>query len=174
MYGAGISDAHLRSMFINILPESVRKDIHEKPGFTTSQPCIDHVLADIGRLNDVQLSKMHSDRLKQSLSSTQRISPVLDKEEHIEKTADVPKPEEQFQALIDALSNKMENLVAAIARPNARPGPKRAPSQFAKYGDKCLHCGSGDHRARECPVKKALLAKNGRKNPPRYKSAFDK
>ena len=174
MYGAGISDAHLRSMFINILPESVRKDIREKPGLTTLQQCIDHVLADIGRLNDVQLSKMHSDRLKQSLSSTQRISPVLDKEEHIEKTADVPKPEEQFQTLINALSNKMENLVAAIARPNARPGPKRAPSQFAKYGDKCLHCGSGDHRALECPVKKALLAKNGGTFPPGYKSAFDK
>ena len=154
MYGAGISDAHLRSMFINILLESVRKDIREKPGLITLQLCIDHVIADIGRLNDVQLWKMHSDRLKQSFSSTQRISPVLDKEEHIEKTADVPKPEDQFQTLFNALSNKMENLVAAIARPNARPGPKRAPSQFAKYGDKCLHCGSGDHRALECQPRK--------------------
>ena len=73
MCGAGISDAHLRSMFINILPESVRKDIREKPGLTTLQTCIDHVLADIGRLNDVQLSKFKISKLKDSLKTKTKI-----------------------------------------------------------------------------------------------------
>ena len=71
----------------------------------------------------------------------------------------------------------MGNIVAAVARPKARAAPgrdKRGPSKFAQFGDKCLHCGSPDHRARECPVKKAVLSKNGGKFPPGYKSAFDK
>ena len=177
MYGAGISDAHLKSMFLNILPDSVNKDLREKPQLISLQQCIDHVLADIGRLNDVQLSKMHMDRLKQSLGSTQRISQVL---EQTERSEDTPKADDPFKLLLNALSDKMDkmgNIVAAVARPKARATPgrdKRGPSQFAQFGDKCLHCGSGDHRARECPVKKSLLAKNGGKFPAGYKSAFDK
>ena len=73
-YGVGISDMHLRSMFINILPPSVQKEVREKPGLITLQQCIDHVLCDLGRLNDAQLSKLHMDRLKQSLNPSQRIS----------------------------------------------------------------------------------------------------
>lgn len=84
-YGVGISDNHLRSMFINILPAAVQKEVREKPGLSTLQKCIDHVISDLGRLNDAQLSKLHLDRFKQSLSSTQRVSPVLEQEEQVEK-----------------------------------------------------------------------------------------
>ena len=179
MYGSGISDAHLKSMFLNILPDSVNKDVREKPNLVSLQQCIDHVLSDVGRLNDVQLSKMHMDRLKQSLAPAQRISPVL---EQPEKPEGQSQSDDPFKLLLNVLSEKMdrmENIVAAVARPKARAAPntgrdKRGPSQFAQFGDKCLHCGSGDHRARECPVKKSLLAKNGGKFPPGYKSAFDK
>ena len=173
-YGSGISDAHLRSMFINILPPTVQKDVRENRELNTLQRCIDHVLSDLGRLNDAQLSKMHSDRLRQSLSSTQRISPVLEYEERQEQPSQ-PKPDDQMKDLINALSSKMENMVAAaVARPKARAQPKRAQSDFAKFGDRCLHCGSDKHRARDCPVKKSLIEKNGGKLPVGYKSAFDK
>ena len=132
-YGAGISDAHLRSMFINILPAVVQKEVREKPGLDTLQKCIDHVLSDLGRLNDAQLSKLHMDRLKQSLSSTQRISPVLDQEEPVEKAAVGQNNEDQLKSFINVLSDKMEDLVAAVnqqPRPKARAAPKRAQSDL--------------------------------------------
>ena len=182
-YGAGISDNHLRSMFINILPAAVQKEVREKPGLTTLQKCIDHVISDLGRLNDAQLSKLHLDRFKQSLSSTQRVSPVLEQEEQVEKPHESSNQEDQFKTLINALTDKMENFVAAVTqnpRPKARAQPKRGdsrergPSDYVKFGDKCLHCASEKHRAIDCPVKKSLMVKNGGKLPPGYKSAFDK
>ena len=114
------------------------------------------------------------ERLKQSLSATQRISPVIDKEETPEPTAAVDKAEDKFQSMINAITDKMEHLCAAVARPKAQAQPKRAASDFAKFGNRCLHCGSDKHRARDCNVKKALLEKNGGSLPAGYKSAFDK
>ena len=58
-YGGGISDQHLKSMFLNILPPNVQKEVREKPELTTLQTCIDHVLSDLGRINDANLSKLH-------------------------------------------------------------------------------------------------------------------
>ena len=176
MYGAGISDVHLRSMCIHILPPTVQKDVREKPELTTLQSCINFVLADLGRLNDVHLSKLHSERLKTSLSSTQRLSPLIENEtddtgnRSVEKT----KTEDMFKSVISALSDKLDNIVAAIPRAKAKARPNRKPSDFAKFGDRCLHCGSEKHRARDCPITKALREKNGGKLPSDYKSAFDK
>ena len=185
-FGQGISEPHLKSMFINILPPTVQKEVRENKELLTLQSCIDHVLTDLGRINDVNLSKLHMDRLKQSLSSSQRISPVLDVDERqalaeaASEASAAPNPDSHFHSAISALSERMESLVAAIsggggARPNSKTQPpRRGMSDFAKFGDKCLHCGSDKHRARECPVKKALLDKNGGKFPEGYKSAFDK
>ena len=134
-------------------------------------------MSDLGRINDAQLSKLHVERLKHSLNASQRISPVLNKEETVEPTAassEPPKSDDHFHSAINALSEKFDSLVAAIARPKARPQAKRGTSDFAKFGDRCLHCGSDKHRALECPVKRALLEKNGGKFPTGYKSAFDK
>jgi hypothetical protein len=168
-------------MFINILPPAVAKEVREKPDCTTLQKCIDHVLSDLGRLNDANLSKLHMERLKQSLSASHRLNPVLSQEENRDEAgapAIVQKPENQLHLVVNALSEKMESLVAAIApRPKSRESraqPQRRTSDFAKFGDKCLHCGSDKHRAKDCPVKKALLEKNGGKFPAGYKSAFDK
>ena len=181
-YGTGISDVHLKSMFINILPPSVQKEVREKPGLATLQQCIDHVLADLGRLNDVHLSKLHTERLKQSLHPTQRISPVLEKDEQQVKE-EVTTDGSDFKSLINILTSKMDTFVAAVGatRTTAKPqtGARtstgaRVPSDFQKFGNRCLHCGSEDHRAINCPVKKSLMAKNNGKLPPGYKSAFDK
>ena len=183
-YGTGISDVHLKSMFLNILPPGVQKEVREKPGLATLQQCIDHVLADLGRLNDVHLSKLHTERLKQSLHPSQRISPVLEKEEQQAKDeVDADNSGGQFTSLINILTSKMDHLCAAVGagRPGAKPqaGARvqtgaRVPSDFQKFGNRCLHCGSEDHRAINCPVKKSLMAKNNGKLPPGYKSAFDK
>ena len=113
-YGSGISDMHLRSMFINILPPAVQKDVREKPGLATLQQCIDHVLSDLGRLNDAQLSKLHMDRLKQSLNPSQRISPVVDKEEPAEEPQEISGHERQMTSLLNALSDRVEHIAAAV------------------------------------------------------------
>ena len=182
-YGTGISDVHLKSMFINILPPSVQKEVREKPGLATLQQCIDHVLADLGRLNDVHLSKLHTERLKQSLHPSQRISPVLEKEEQPAKEEVTVDSDGQVKSLINILTSKMDHLVAAVgtARSSAKPQTgnrtqtgARVPSDFQKFGNRCLHCGSEEHRAINCPTKKSLMAKNGGKLPAGYKSAFDK
>ena len=163
LYGAGISDVHLKSMFVNILPPLVQKEVREKTGLHTLQQCINHVLSDLGRLNDLKLSKLHSERLKQSLSSSQRLSPLT--EPANEDIDEAPKPEENFTTIINLLSNKMDTIAAAMARPKARPKPSapaaRPPSLYAEFGDRCLICGSEEHRAAACPVKKSLMAKNG-------------
>ena len=181
-YGSGISDMHLRSMFINILPPAVQKDVRERPGLTTLQQCIDHVISDLGRLNDAQLSKLHMDRLKQSLNPSQRISPVVDKEEPAEEPHETPGHERQMTSILNALSDRVEHLAAAVGgsasrshgSSNGSSNSTRAPSDFVKFGKGCLHCGSDKHRALNCPVKKALMEKNGGKLPAGYKSAFDK
>ena len=174
-FGGGISEPHLRTMFINMLPPAVQKEVREKSDLTTLQKCITHVMSDLGRINDAHLSKLHMERLKHSLSAGQRISPVLQVEEPSEQTA---APVDPHQSAINVLSEKVESLVAAIAtravaRPKPRPQPKRE-SDFKKFGDRCLHCGAEDHRAKDCPVKKSVLEKNGGKFPKGYKSAFDK
>ena len=177
LYGAGISDTHLKTMFINILPPLVQKEVRERPGIVTLQQCINHVLSDIGRLNDLKLSKIHSDKLKQSLSATQRMSPLTEKIDDADEVE--PAPEGDFKSLINILSDKMDHIAAAMNRPKradpkAQAQPKRGESDFKKFGNRCLHCGSEEHRAVNCPVKKALMAKNGGKLPQGYKSAFDK
>ena len=106
------------------------------------------------------------------------MSPLTEKVDDatIDKQSVTPNSEDVFKSVINVLSDKLDHIVAAVGgpRPKARPQPKRAPSDFAKFGDKCLHCGSADHRARECPVKKKLISQNGGKLPSNYKSAFDK
>ena len=75
-YGAGVSDLHLRSMFINILPEHVKKDVRENKTLHCLQDYINYVTGDLDTLNELKLSKLHADRLKQSLSPTQRVNAV--------------------------------------------------------------------------------------------------
>ena len=178
LYGAGISDAHLKSMFVNILPPHVQQQVRDKIGLDTLQKCINHVISDLGRLNDLKLSKLHSERLKQSLSHSQRLSPLTEYGD--EAVHEVPKHEETLSKIVNLLSDKMDTIAAAMARPKARPrpgapaAPARGPSLYAKFGNKCLICGSEDHRVATCPVKKNLMAKNGGAMPTDFKSAFRK
>jgi hypothetical protein len=180
-YGQGMSDIHLRSRFLNILPETVRKEVREAKGLDTLQQMLHHVQRDLGRLNDLKLSKLHADRLKQSLGQSTRVHAVMEEQE---PAAVAPKPEDQFQAAINVLSSKLETIAAAVTQPkrsqatDPRGGARQAarkdrgPSDFAKFKG-CLHCG-GDHRVADCRAKKALLAKHGGKLPAGFKSAFDK
>ena len=117
------------------------------------------------------------ERLKQSLSASKKVIPVIAVEKtgnSDEAAATTSKTENQLHHVVNALSEKMESLVAAIARPKARAQPPKRTSDFATFGDRCLHCGSDKHRAKDCPVKKALLEKNGGTFPDGYKNTFDK
>ena len=180
-YGQGMSDIHLRSMFLNILPENVKKEVRETKGLTTLHDMILYVQSDLGRLNDLKLSKLHTDRLKQTLGAAHRVNVLTEQEEPIKEA---PNPHDQYQSLINALSSKIDTIAAAVSttrgqagnprggqRPQQRQG-QREPSDYAKFKG-CLHCG-GDHRVADCRIKKALLAKNGGKLPSGFKSAFEK
>ena len=152
-------------MFINILPENVKKEVREHKHLYCLQDCINHVMGDLGRLNDLKLSKLHADRLKQSLSSTQRISAVTEPEE---EKGEAPLAEGQFKSIINQLTNKIDTIAAAMDTKRTQPHggarqtqrqAQRGPSDFAKFKG-CLHCGSETHRVFECKAKKALLGKN--------------
>ena len=181
-YGQGMSDIHLRSRFLNILPEAVKKDVRETRGLNTLQDMIQHVQKDLGRLNDSKIAKLHAERLKQSLSGSHRVNAMTEVEE---PPTNGPKSEDeisQFQEMINALSSKIDTIAAAADTKRTPPRggphaqraarPERGPSDFAKFKG-CLHCG-GDHRVADCRIKKALLAKNNGKLPAGFKSAFDK
>ena len=183
-YGQGMSDVHLRSRFLNILPEAVKKDVRETRGLHTLQDMIQHVQKDLGRLNDSKIAKLHADRLRQSLSGTHRVNAMTEVEDPTPPTHG-PKSEDeitQFQDMINALSSKIDTIAAAVDTKRTQPRggphaqraarPERGPSDFSKFKG-CLHCG-GDHRVADCRIKKALLAKNGGKLPAGFKSAFDK
>ena len=149
-YGQGMSDIHLRSRFLNILPETVRKEVREAKGLDTLQQMLHHVQRDLGRLNDLKLSKLHADRLKQSLGQSTRVHAVMEEQE---PAAVGPKPEDQFQAAINVLTSKLETIAAAVTQPkrsqatDPRGGARQAarkdrgPSDFAKFKG-CLHCGA--------------------------------
>ena len=180
-YGKGMTDVHLRSRFLNILPESVKKDVRETKGLDTLAAMIAHVQGDLGRLNDSKLSKLHSDRLKQSLGQATRVHAIVEGEEP--SSAKPADSELQYQSIINALSSKIDLITAAMTKPrsqasNPRGGTRQAgrqdrgPSDFSKFKG-CLHCG-GDHRVADCRIKKTLLGKNGGKLPAGFKSAFDK
>ena len=116
--------------------------------------------------------------MKASLSSSHRLKSLTEAKEDDadDKPQGKPKYEDMFKSVINALSDKLDNVVAAVARPKAKAkaGPNRRPSDVAKFGDRCLHCGTEKHRAKDCPMIKKLRAENGGKTPPNYKSAFDK
>ena len=177
-YGKGMSDVHLRSRFLNMLPESVKKEVRETKGLDTLQLMINHVQGDLGRLNDHKLSKLHADRLKQSLGQATRVHAIMEGEQ---PDAVGPKQDEhlQYQTLINALSSKIDTIAAAMNQPRNQSTKNRqqqqrvrGPSDYSKFKG-CLHCG-GDHRVADCRTKKALLAKHDGKLPAGFKSAFDK
>ena len=123
---------------------------------------------------------MHSDRLKQSFSTSHHVSPLTERAE--DEAVREPAPEDPSKSLVNVLSDKMDYIAAAMGKPNPRARTtrqtqqqaRRSPSDFVKFGNRCLHCGSEDHRAAACPVNKYLMAKNGGKLPAGYTSAFDK
>ena len=180
LYGAGVSDLHLKSMFINILPENVKKEVREHKHLHSLQDCINHVMMDLGRINDAKLSKLHADRLKQSLSSSQRVNAVT---EHEDEAGAHPKANNQFQSIINQLSTKIDTIAAAVntkrteprggARVQAQRQGQRGTFDFAKFKG-CLHGGNENHRVSDFRAKKALLDKNDGKLPAGFKSAFDK
>ena len=153
-YGQGVSDLHLRSMFINILPESVKRDVREAKGLNNLQDYINHVTRDLGRLNDLKLSKLHADRLKHSLHPSRSVSAIQGPEEEVQPP---PRPhEDKFQSMINRLAEKVDGIAAVVQSGRTQPrggagrqSGNRPQSDFAKFKG-CLHCGMENHRIKDC------------------------
>ena len=74
-YGADLPEVHLKQMFLNMLPETVAHKLRERKDLNTLQQYINEVDADLGRLNDAKLAKLHQQRMSTALRAGSR-SPV--------------------------------------------------------------------------------------------------
>ena len=179
-YGHGLPDGHLRTMFLNILPPAVEKEVRENKDLDTLQKCIDHVLQSLGRYNDSRVAKLHSQRLKHLLSHGQK-NPVnmIEVDGHEDRPSNTPVENQP----ICAISQKLDGLIAALnnqrggnarkprdASPANRSGLSRPDPKF----EGCWHCGGKCPSRKKCEKFKKLLRDNGGKLPAGYQGAYEK
>ena len=123
-HGNDLPDAHLRQMFLNMLPEKIASDIRDKRECNTLQKCMDQVMKDIHRYNDGKLAKIHSQRLKQMLSRGPK-NPVNSLVAHEEQHT-----ESEEKSMMCALAEKLDGLVAALNNQNGQTrGRQPQPSR---------------------------------------------
>lgn len=130
LYDAGLTDPHLKSMFLNIMPPTVAKEVRENKTLNTLQECINHVVSEFGRLNDVKRSQLHSDRLKRSPSSTKRLNVVTERTEEEEKV-ETSRAKDQSKSIVNQLTNKIDTIAAAVNTTRTQPkdGPRQQQEQ---------------------------------------------
>ena len=66
-FGTDMPDNHLRTMFYNMLPDSVQTEVRKLPELDTLPKLVSHVQGELARFNDARLSMAQSNRLKTSL-----------------------------------------------------------------------------------------------------------
>ena len=66
-HGSGLPDEHLKSMFLNMLPEKVQAELVHRPELKTLQQTIDYVLLDIHRWSDRNIARVHEQHLNSNL-----------------------------------------------------------------------------------------------------------
>ena len=111
-YGAGLPDTHLKSMFMNLRPAIVQKDVVHRKELVTLQDLIDFVMSDLARYNDKEVARIHDQHLNSNLSTGQRnpVASIQDPEQPTPQhtTNDV------VAQLVDQLGKMEEKLVAAV------------------------------------------------------------
>ena len=181
-FGAGIPESHLKTMFMNILPQKVQDEVRSHRELTTLQSIIDHILKDIGRYNDAKVAKLHSQRLRNLLQNGIKnpVHAVLEQNKSAQHE-DSTKPEHSSTAL-NAITDKLDNLVAALnqsnnnnrrrdSSPNGRAARSPSPGRSSTLNrpdpkfEGCWHCKGKGHSRRDCPDFKEILRKNGGKVP---------
>ena len=182
-YGQGLPDGHLRTMFLNILPPAIEKEVRENKTLDTLQKCINHVLQDLGRYNDSKVAKLHSQRLRHMLSHGHK-NPVM--AIGVDEPDETPSCAQTAEQVPSDLSAKLDGLIAALTNrktPNPRgPGPRRESSPSNRSGlsrpdpkfEGCWHCGGKCPSRKKCEKFKKLLKDNGGKLPAGYQGAYEK
>lgn len=172
-YGQGIQDVHLRTMFLNMVPESVASDIRKRPELKTLQSCIKYVLGEIGRYNDNRLATIHAQKIHKAPTNGRKNPVESLLQDEGSESREVPEAASPDSALLNALSEEFDGLVAALSQRGSRGDDKRArsPSALARPGPKfegCWHCGQKDNSGTKCNLFQKLLEDNGRQNPCRF------
>ena len=195
-FGAGLPEAHLKQMFLNMLPPSVSEKIRERRDLVTLQQYINEIDVDLGRLNDAKLAKIHAQRMTNSLKPGSRTS-VNAVVEETSQSGPVSSSNQDMTNGNSEISKKLDTLIAVLTssnqsrgrdqsrgrtdtRSNSRDRPQRSKSPrgidpaWEKEGKGCLHCAIKGHRRKECMKFKKLLEENGDKLPAGYKGAYEK
>ena len=186
-FGAGLPEAHLKQMFLNMLPPSVSEKLRERRDLVSLQQYINEIDLDLGRLNDAKLAKIHAQRMSNALKPGSRtsVNAVIE-----EPTQSVPVHQDMNDGNVEIVK-KLDTLIAALTNNNQPRGradtrssskdrqqrsksPRGIDPAWEKEGKGCLHCGAKGHKRRECHKFKKLLADNGDKLPSDYKGAYEK
>ena len=191
-YGSDLPEAHLRQMFLNMLPDSVSSKLRERKDLHSLQQYINEVDADLGRLNDAKLAKIHSQRMASALRTGSRSSVSAIMEDHHESPVIAAAPTGN-----EEISKKLDTLISVMtaSKPNIPPrgrrddksdnrgrgnSPARSKSPrgidpaWEAEGKGCLHCGAQGHNRRNCMKFKKILADNNNSLPTGYKGAYEK
>ena len=153
-HGNDLPDAHLRQMYLNMLPEKIASDIRDKSECNTLQRCMDQVMKDIHRYNDGKLARIHSQRLKQMLSRGPKnpVNSLIPQEEQ--------RAGQDDKTSICALAEKLDGLVAALNNQNGagrgRPPPPR----------------SGDSKGDRSPRDRSPRASSSPKPNPKFEGCW--
>ena len=189
-YGYDLPESHAKQMFLNMLPPSVSEKLRERRDLNTLQQYINEVDADLGRLNDAKLARLHAQRMSSALRSGSRSSINA----LVEESQPAPvQPSNQNTNANDEISKKLDTLISALtsndrAQPRGRQtdrsqraaSPARSKSPrgidpaWEKEGHGCLHCGAQGHQRKNCNKFKKLLADNNGSLPSGYKGMYEK
>ena len=190
-YGYDLPESHANQMLLNMLSPSVSEKLRERRDLTTLQQYINEVDADLGRLNDAKLAKVHAQRMSSALKSGSKSS--------MNALVEEPQPapvQTSTQSSNDDLSKKLDTLISALtsndrAQPRGRqtdrndrnqrgtsPGRSKSPRgidpAWEKEGNGCLHCGAQGHQRKTCNKFKKVLADNNGSLPSGYKGMYEK
>ena len=189
-YGADLPEIHLKQMFLNMLPDPVAEKLRERRDLNTLQQYINEVDADLGRLNDAKLAKLHSQRMANALKAGSRSSVNAVVEEH------EPSQTPVMPTGNDEISKKLDTLINVLSAKNS-PQPRGRTTDRSSKGDRagsrersksprgldpaweqegkgCLHCGLKGHNRKNCNKFKKILADNNNSLPAGYKGAYEK
>ena len=59
-------------MFLNMLPDAVSEKLRERRDLNTLQQYVNEIVANVGRLKDAELAKIHSQRMANALKAGSR------------------------------------------------------------------------------------------------------
>ena len=177
-HGEGLSDSHLKTMFLGTLPTELEDEILHKEEIRTLMQAVEyvHVKTNRHRVRNV------IDNLEAERRGTTTANAL---------TEQAPVQEQDMQAMMQQAITQMMSQFKKTAKP--APGPRGRPTGKTPPGTprgrspspgtakktkpdprtgKCWEC-DGDHLRQDCPVWKKLLADNGGKPPKGHRGKYE-